>query len=209
MVVTKEDFEEMNIEFHREVRTQSSEEYIIASSDTNSGPAYARGGHILGKAIIQFTDTTLSQKHVSLFLVFESEWTENALDGLVTKVDYQLIDGWGTGLGDERASFYVDSYVNAERIDTRRSRFNYTLEHNIHEAKRGIDEAQQSIETLPLALSETIHAAVDEQYQNIEDIIESDIDSDEKKERISEKVRYGIERGMPTFVYDRERETEE
>lgn len=64
-------------------------------------------------------------------------------------------------------------------------------------------EIQDQIESIPAI----IDAVIAEQYGEIEDIIESqDLDEEEKRRRVRDKLRVGLEMGLPTIMYERSAE---
>lgn len=66
----------------------------------------------------------------------------------------------------------------------------------IHKQMR---RTQEMVESIP----ETIDEVIAEQYGEIEDIIESqDLDEEEKRRRVQDKLRVGIEMGLPTTMYE-------
>lgn len=62
-----------------------------------------------------------------------------------------------------------------------------------------IRQTQQMVESIP----ETIDEVIAEQYDEIEDIIEAqDLDKEEKRRRVRDKLRVGLEMGLPTIMYE-------
>lgn len=76
---------------------------------------------------------------------------------------------------------------------------------------RGLDKrieaTQELIEDIPASVSDSIDETLQEHYEEIETIIQSEeLDQDEKADKIKQQFRIGLEYGIPTVFYDRESE---
>lgn len=203
MAITQADFEEMEIAFNRLIRTDSSEQYLILSSDPEAGselhkdaPHESRVGHI----IVQYVSGQLSRPFVNGLLVLEADWEGEAAQSLISKIDYEIVSSLGAGSYHRRQTFEVEIFIG-ESVGGTTDRVEDDSQRGLYGVHKQFSETQEMINRLPESLSETIYAAVDEQYQEIEEIIESDLDEQEKKERLRDKMEMGLERGLPTFMY--------
>jgi peptidoglycan hydrolase CwlO-like protein len=78
-------------------------------------------------------------------------------------------------------------------------------ERELHGIHNQLQKTQEMIESIPDTLDEVLN----DQYEEIEEIIESqELDDEEKRQRVRDKLRVGLERGLPTIVYEGSSERE-
>lgn len=206
MPITQENFEEMTINFNRVIRTRDSEQYIIFSDNPDAGlqlheeaPHESRVGHI----IIQYTEGQLSRPFVSGALILEARWDTSSAENLAKKIDYEIVSSIGAGSRHRRQTFDVEIFV-AESIGGITDAVTEDKDRGLYGIHNQFEKTQTMVETLPDEFSETVEEVVDTRYDEIEDIIESNIDKEEKKEQIRDRLTIGLERGLPTILYENE-----
>lgn len=201
MAISRKDFEEMTVFFNRTTRTTDSERYILFSDDPNAGEELSyssRNASRIGVLIVQYASSALSRPFVGGTIILETDWEEEAVNGLVTLVDERIVGSIGAGVKTDRDTFDVSVYVGEEIA--------YYSEPITRDEDRGLAgihkqmrRTQEMVESIP----ETIDEVIAEQDGEIEDIIESqDLDEEEKRRRVQDKLRVGIEMGLPTIMYE-------
>lgn len=201
MAISRKDFEEMAVSFNRTTRTTDSERYILFSDDPNVGEELnysSRNASRIGILIVQYASGALSRPFVGGTIILETDWEEEAVNDLVTLVDERIVGSIGAGMKTDRDTFDVSVYVGEEIA--------YYSEPITRDEDRGLAgihkqmrRTQEMVESLP----ETIDEVIAEQYGEIENIIESqDLDEEEKRRRVQDKLRVGIEMGLPTIMYE-------
>lgn len=201
MAISRKDFEEMTVFFNRTTRTTDSERYILFSDDPNAGEELSyssRNASRIGVLIVQYASSALSRPFVGGTIILETDREEEAVNGLVTLVDERIVGSIGAGVKTDRDTFDVSVYVGEEIA--------YYSEPMTRDEDRGLAgihkqmrRTQEMVESIP----ETIDEVIAEQDGEIEDIIESqDLDEEEKRRRVQDKLRVGIEMGLPTIMYE-------
>lgn len=191
----------MAVFFNRTTRTTDSERYILFSDDPNAGEELSyssRNASRIGILIVQYASGALSRPFVGGTIILETDWEEEAVNDLVTLVDERIVGSIGAGMKTDRDTFDVSVYVGEEIA--------YYSEPITRDEDRGLAgihkqmrRTQEMVESIP----ETIDEVIAEQYGEIEDIIESqDLDEEEKRRRVQDKLRVGIEMGLPTIMYE-------
>lgn len=191
----------MTVFFNRTTRTTDSERYILFSDDPNAGEELSyssRNASRIGVLIVQYASSALSRPFVGGTIILETDWEEEAVNGLVTLVDERIVGSIGAGVKTDRDTFDVSVYVGEEIA--------YYSEPITRDEDRGLAgihkqmrRTQEMVESIP----ETIDEVIAEQDGEIEDIIESqDLDEEEKRRRVQDKLRVGIEMGLPTIMYE-------
>lgn len=191
----------MDIGVNRAVRTWDSEQFIIFSSDPDAGsPLHEEATHAtrVGHLIVQYAQSTLSKPFVTGTLLLEADWDEDAYSALIRKLDYELVSSIGGGGRHQRESFDVEVFIG-ESVGGATDRIESDEERGLHGIHNQLRQTQEMVESIP----ESIDEVIAEQYGEIEDIIESqDLDEEEKRRRVQDKLRVGIEMGLPTIMYE-------
>jgi hypothetical protein len=202
MTITQEEYDRMSIRFKRTIRTNDSEEYLIFSDDPDAGDQdIASSGSRVGHIIIQYLERDLSGTYISGTLLLEGNWNSTPARNLARKFDRDIVDTIGTGNREKRASFNVQIYTS-QWMEEITDRVTDDRERGLYGIHKRFDKTQDMVETLPEEFSETVEDVVSKQYDEIEDIIESDVDEDEKRRQIQDRLTIGLERGLPTFLYE-------
>ncbi len=206
MPITQEDFEDITITFNRVIRTGDSEQYIILADNPDAGfqlhekaPHESRVGHI----IIQYTEGQLSRPFVSGALILEAEWDDSPAENLTKKIDREIVSSIGAGSRHRRQTFDVEIFV-AESIGGITDAVTEDEDRGLYGIHNQFEKTQTMVETLPNEFSETVEEVVETRYEEIEDIIESNVDKEEKMEQIRDRLTIGLERGLPTILYENE-----
>lgn len=208
MVISQEDFKEMTVCFGQATRTSDSERYFINSDDPEAGEELSyssRNASRVGILIIQYASGALSRPFVGGTIILETEWEEKAINGLVTLVDERIVGSIGAGMKTDRDTFDVSVYVG-ESIAEYTEPITREEDRGLYGIHKQMRRTQEMVESLP----ETIDEVIAEQYEEIEDIIESqELNEEEKRRRVRDKLRVGIEMGLPTAIYERSSEDRE
>lgn len=201
MAISGEDFEEMTISFSRTTRTTDSERYILFSDDPNAGEELShssRSASRVGSFIVQYAFGALSRPFVGGTIILETDWEKEAIDGLVALVDERIVGSIGAGTKSDRDTFDVSVYVG-EEIAYYSEPVTRDEDRGLYGIHKQMRRTQEMVESTP----ETIDEVIAEQYEEIEDIIEAqDLDEEEKRRRVRDKPRVGIEMGLPTIIYE-------
>ncbi|EMA39391.1 hypothetical protein C448_15079 [Halococcus morrhuae DSM 1307] len=202
MVITQEEYDRMSIRFKRTIRTTDSEEYIIFSDDPDAGDEdIASSGSRVGHIIIQYFENNLSGTYISGTLLLEGNWNSTPARNLAKKFDRDIVDTIGAGNREQRESFNVQIYAG-QWMEEITDGVTDDKERGLYGIHRRFDKTQNMVETLPEEFSETVEDVVGKQYDEIEDIIESDADEEDKRRQIRDQLTIGLERGLPTFLYE-------
>lgn len=184
----------------RNIRTNQSEQYTIFSDNPAAGEPIVEGTDRsrVGHMVIQYVPGTLSKILVNIILVLEAEWEKEAISELYRKLDRQLIACSGVGSKIDRETTNLDIFIG-EKIGNGRKTSRVNEREGAKALQTEVRMLQNEIESLP----ETIDDVVVEQYDEIEEIIEAqDLDEGEKRRRVRDKLRVGLEMGLPTIMYE-------
>jgi hypothetical protein len=207
MAITVDDFTDMELEFTRAIRTESSEEYLIFSSDPEAGSELAGSsnhGSRVGRFILQYADGPLSRPFVSANLILEAKWEDSAISEIVDELDRKIVDSLGSGARHQRSTIDVVTF-EGEVVGGTTDQIKSDKERGLHGIHNQLQKTQEMIESIPDTLDEVLN----DQYEEIEEIIESqELDDEEKRQRVRDKLRVGLERGLPTIVYEGSSERE-
>lgn len=215
VVITIEDYEEMEIELSRRIRTETYEEYIIVSDNLDAGrpiyeesteenPAPEPEDSVVGFCTVTYVDLPIAKRQVTGFLLLNKEWEEEAYNRLAERIDRTQIGSLGGGSRAERVSFDFRVF-QVDRLP------GFTADPGRSSIGRGLDKrieyTHELIEDIPSSVSESIDESLQEHYEEIEEIIQSeDLDRDEKADRIKQQFHIGLKYGFPNVSYDRESE---
>ncbi len=212
MRITAEDYEEMQIEISRRIRTETYEEYMIVSDDLNVGPAiYPEAtdeetvsepeGAVVGFCTVAYVDHPISKRQVTGHLLLQEDWEEEAYNRLAARLDRTHISSLGSGSRADRISFELHVFqvnrLGRFTADPDKSSIGRSLDTRI-------ENTQQLIQNIPSNISDSIDETLQGHYEEIEEIIRSEeLDQDEKADKIKSQFRIGLEYGFPTILYDR------
>lgn len=205
MAITENDFQNMELGYNRAIRTSESEQYILFSSDPDAGADLheeASSASRVGHLIIQYASSSLSRPYVSGTLILEAEWNQRATTALIEKLDHEIVSSIGAGSKYQRETFDVEVFIG-ESVGGTHDLVEEDEEQGLRGLHNQMRRTQEMVDTLPEELSDAVDEIVTEQYDDIEDIIESQsLDEGEKKRRVKDKLRVGLERGLPTIMYE-------
>jgi len=118
------------------------------------------------------------------------------------ELDDGVVDSLGGGSCVQRARYNVTVFTGEmSRLSTD------LIDRDEDRGLRGLHtqmrRTQDMVDTLPEEFADTIDETIEEQWGEIESIIEStSLDDEEKRQRVRDKLRVGLERGLPTIVYE-------
>lgn len=200
MAISREEFQDMEVTAEREIRTDHSEQYTIYSNNLSAGKQIYDGIDIVraGHLIIQYIPSTLSRTGLNATLILEAEWERKAIEKLYSDLDRRIISSFGVGSKFTRSVTNIDVFIVEKVLNEKKSE-------DLKERK-GADglriqmmKIQNQIEDLP----ETINEVIAEHYNEIEEIImRQDLDEEEKRRRVRDRLRVGLEMGLPTVMYE-------
>lgn len=209
MPISAEEFEQTRVKLDRIRMAEETETYLIEGEDLEMGQGSGRDQDYparLGRVLLQFVSDPPYSTVVYGTIILVREWDQEAVSQLVQEIDSRVVDCPGGGDRFDRGDFVVDvfsgddieyySYGDVVTDDRQRG---------IRGIQRSVKSTEEAVEELPNEVSATVGEVIESQYDEIEDIIQSDMDSGEKKKQILENIEVGLERGLPTVIYRSER----
>lgn len=179
-----------NIVLKRSVRTPNSEEYKVQVNDEEQGTL-----------IIQFISENLEREYVRAYLILEEIWEDDSLDELITKIDFEIVDSIGAGSALRRQSFDIHVYAG-DKIKSyhnpNTSEDEYETDQGVRDIRERVNETQMMVNDLP----DLVNRIIEEQYEEVTDIIGSEA-SEETRQELQQSLRIGLERGLPTALFEK------
>ncbi|WP_139171313.1 hypothetical protein [Natronorubrum texcoconense] len=201
------DFEEMNIHLSRAVATENAEEYIIKSDHEKVGEDLGEFGQLphLGRMILLYASGAGFQSYTSGSLLLYQDWEEPAISSLVDLISRRVIQGVGVG-GHTLDSFDISVY-SVDKISNWGDITTEGPERGFVGLYSEVESSQEMIEELPDTLSKVTDEIMEEREDEFREILESDHDEEEKENMIRENIKIGMERSLPTILFERESES--
>ena len=150
----------------------------------------------MGRLLIVYDDREFPDDRVGVNLLIEADWTEGAVRQLIRRVYGEILVEGGPDADLQMTAYSV------EEIDSEFYPSVDELSDGIREVHERFDETQKMVDELSETLSDEIDRIIEQQYTEIEDIVESTTSEQEKKEALRNHLKVGLERGLPTLLYE-------
>lgn len=203
MKVTKEDIDIRDLILARVLRTESTEKYNIFTKHGSLGEQLELEsglGNRIGFLNINFIAGPNTLRNIQGELVIEdnNEWTEEAAIELIEYI-VTLIGTEGNHIPIQNQDFEV-IFADERRMSID---LNYSPTLFMDLILDSISENHDKIAELDESVTELIENSVEDNFNDIKEIIEAEgLDDDAKKQKLANKMKVGLERGLPTILYE-------
>lgn len=205
MPITKGDVQDADIRFKRIIRTNQSESYNISTDKSSVGVGDSRPYQV-GEVIIQYVPVQLSKTRVYGVLLMRANWEEAAIDVLHSRIESDIISSIGITSGhtnrNKRENVIMYTYRIEEQLDIVGDMIQDDSERGIYGVVNQIKQNRDQIDALPEEVSKSIDEVVNEHYEEIAEIVEGNMSEEEKKAKLKDNLRVGLERGLPTLLWE-------
>lgn len=198
--MTIDDIEDMMLLFERTQRTSASEKYVILSINKEKSVDYSEHTEF-GLISLQYVNPSRSRDYVDVWVLLKEECTVDTLNYIETCIEVRLIDDAG-GARDREVHFNI---YNADLIRSSKAG-GLSSEKLVPRIASDVKKTNEEIENLHDNFSDQLDDVIQAQYEEMRNLI--DTADEEKRKAIQNKMKVGLERGLPTVLYEIGSETE-
>lgn len=209
-MITSNEFDEMDIEIRRDSRTEEFERFIVVSEtiddevciDIPKLSFIVNRPDRIAVILIEYLTHPISETEIHGTILLGTEWEADAINNLIHELQRTHLPRLGLGGRTDRERAEFDLYVVDKQLqfdDLQNPRSVPKEGSSLKQLYWQMRKANDSIEDL----SESIDTIVDEQYEELQELVESE-SSVAEKQAIRKQLKVGLERGVPTILYDQE-----
>lgn len=198
MALIKNEFENLDVTISRSSRTEGSERFSVFSDSADESLIFETTHSLIGKLIVEYP----SESYIHATLILAGEWEKEAVEALIQEYEHLHIPTTGIGSKPTHGQFGITVHTGAEWLpfDLHDMERLTPEPDRIDEIRRELGETQEMVDSIPEAVANTVDEVVAEQYDDLEEIIESEQATEEKKRAIQKRLQVGLERGLPTAI---------
>ncbi|MDH5020376.1 hypothetical protein [Halobacterium rubrum] len=201
MSITEEEYERLEPTIRRGSRTEGSERYSVYSEVAKEEQIFNTTSNLIGRLIVEYH----SEEYIHATVILSGDWKPEAVESLIQEFEYQHIPDIGPDSKPRHGQFGITVHDNSSWLPFDLHNLDRLTPEpdRVDEVRKQLGETQEMVDSLPEELEKSVDDLIADHYSEIEDIIESERGTEEKKQELQKRLQIGLERGLPTAIYER------